>query len=473
MAGGTWTSQNKRRPGAYINTQGVAQDRPTTSIGRTLLIGSANLNWGAKGVIELNAESDIKALLGTTLANPRLAALKETMKSALTVLYLNNNDGAKATVAEATLPWNFTAKYAGTVGNNITVNVEKDATDPTLITVTTVFGTTVVDSQTVRTITARGLKGNAYIDVAFTGDNTEPTPVVTPVEGGADFSATAGKAKLEALTATTSYQLAGGTTVPAEVTDLLEEAMANEDYQVVTTAGTAPDSDLHALVATATKRLREKEGYKIRAVVPLLEGSDGFDYEGVTAVRNGVELTDGTALDTTTATGWFAGRASAAAINESLTYAEYPGATAANPKLTNEQTIDALNAGQVVFTTRRNGTAVVEQDINTLVSFTDEKPKDYQKNRVIRTLDGIAMDTAESFESQFIGKVDNDPTGRDLFKANRVAYLRNLSDIHAILDFDPADLTVDAGEDKDAVVVTLNIQPVDAMEKLYMTVYVS
>ncbi|WP_461244458.1 phage tail sheath family protein [Secundilactobacillus muriivasis] len=473
MAGGTWTAQNKVRPGAYINTKSVPNPKPDTSLGRTLLVGAAELNWGAKGVTELDSESDFLAALGTTLDDPKLRALKETLKGALTVLYLNNNDGEKAKVEDVALPWNFTAKYAGTQGNKVTISIEKDPDDETRITVTTLYGTKIVDQQTVRTITASGLESNAYVDVAFTGDGTEPVGTVTAADGGADFSATAGEDKLVALAASTTYPLAGGTTEAAEMTDLLNEALDTEAFQVVTTAGYEADNDIHELVATATKRLRENDGYKIRAVVPLLEGASKYDYEGVSVVTNGVVLNDGTTLTNSEAAGWFAGASSAAKLDESLTYAEYPDAIGIYPKFGNEQIIRELQAGHVVFTQRRDGTVVVEQDINSLITFTKEKQDEFHKNRTLRTMDGIAMDTSEIFHSQFIGKVDNNATGRDLFKANRVAYLRSLETAGAIQNFDPVDITVDPGEARDAILVNLAITPVDAMEKLYMTIYVN
>lgn len=473
MAGGTWTTQNKRRPGAYINTKGVQQTQPEANIGRVLVIGSSELNWGPNGAVELTATSDFQAILGTGLEDNRLIPVREALKGAATVIYLNGNDGEKAKVADEKLPWNFTAKYPGTVGNTLTVTVEKDPDDETLITVKTLFGTTLVDEQVVRTTTASGLESNAYVDVTFTGDATDPVGDAEATDGGSDFTSEAGKAKLEALAASTSYTLAGGTTTPVDVTETLNDVLATENYNVVTTAGYALDSNLHALVATAIERLRDDEGYKVRAVVPLMEGAPKYDHEAVSVVSNGVELVDGTILTATQAAGWFAGASASADAGKSLTYVAYPDAVSAVPKRTNEQTIAALNAGEIVFTTLTDGSVVVEQDINSLVTISKDKLKAFQKNRVIRTLDAIATDTMDVFHTQFIGKVNNDSTGRSLFKANRVSYLKDLSDAGVINPVDVADLTVEPGEDRDSILVTLAITPIDAMEKLYMTITVN
>ena len=63
--------------------------------------------------------------------------------------------------------------------------------------------------------------------------------------------------------------------------------------------------------------------------------------------------------------------------------------------------------------------------------------------------------------------------GRNLFKADIIDYLNKLQNMAAVQNFDSTtDIEVLAGEAIDAVVVNLAIQPVDAMEKLYMTVNV-
>ena len=59
-----------------------------------------------------------------------------------------------------------------------------------------------------------------------------------------------------------------------------------------------------------------------------------------------------------------------------------------------------------------------------------------------------------------------------MFKANRTAYLQGLQAQSIIQNFTPTDLEVLGGEDSDAVVMNLSVQPVDAMEKLYVTITV-
>ena len=110
------------------------------------------------------------------------------------------------------------------------------------------------------------------------------------------------------------------------------------------------------------------------------------------------------------------------------------------------------------------------KDINSLVTITSETNQDFQKNRILRTLDDIRNDTKYVFSEYFLGKVDNNEDGRQAFKANRIRYFKDLEARGAIEDFKVEDIEVLRGELKESVVVNVKVKPVDSMEKLYMTV---
>lgn len=76
------------------------------------------------------------------------------------------------------------------------------------------------------------------------------------------------------------------------------------------------------------------------------------------------------------------GAQAGAKYNQSLTYATYPNAVAATPVMTNNQIISALNAGKLILAAE-DGKVRVEQDINSLVTYTTDIGKVYRKNRVI------------------------------------------------------------------------------------------
>ena len=135
---------------------------------------------------------------------------------------------------------------------------------------------------------------------------------------------------------------------------------------------------------------------------------------------------------------------------------------------------DALSVGKFIITYRQDGAVCVEKDINTLHTFTVDKNYAFSKNRVVRCLDEIGNSTALIFNRNYAGKVDNDSVGRNQYKTELISMFDSLVGIRAITNFDGAgDITILPGEAVDSIVVDAVVQPVDSMEKLYMTVNVN
>lgn len=441
---GTFTAQNKVRPGAYVNVVGDGVVSEVSNAGTLLLFSDQQLDWGATGAITLTASSDFKKLLGTGLTDPKLAALNEALKDAETVKFVNLNGGDKAKATAD--PFEVTAKYPGARGNDITFSLEADPGDNTKATAKTILGTEVVAEDSITWAGLADYTGNDYVDVKPKSDSS-----------ASNFT-------------TVSVKLTGGKTTLADLASAMTDALNNEEFAVATTGGISAESNAHVLLAQGIKRLRENEGLKVRGVVPFYTPAN---YEGISQVANGYVLGDGTVISATLAAARFAGMSANADEVTSLTYANVNDAVAASPKLDDEATKKALTAGKIVFTTRRGGNVVVEQDINSLTSFSSKKPNSWAKNRVVRVMDTVAQYCEDTFENSFIGTQTNNAAGRDLFKANIASYLAVEESEGAIDTFDPAtDITVAQGADKDSVVVNLTITPTDSMEKLYMTITV-
>ena len=431
MAGGNFTTQNKVRPGAYINFQAEVSTGTSDAVGGVVTL-PLEVDFGPSGVVAISAETDLTAF-GYGLGDKPLQPLREVLKNANTVLVFRIGGGSEATGTGQGLT--ATAKYAGERGNAIHVVIETQANGATKV--DTVLAGKIVDSQNVAS-----------------GADLKDNQLVT-------FTAT------EALTDGT-IQLSGGANSTGTGADYAAyfEAIQVYDYNVM--ALPVADSETKALAAGFTRRLREQEGKKVQVV---LGNYDGADYEGVINVANGVVL-NGEVLTPEQTTAWVAGASAAAGVANSLTYTPYQGATDASPRFTNVETIEQIQKGNIVFTEKR-GQAVIEQDINTLVSYSAEKNQDFAKNRVLRVLDNIANNTKITFEDNYIGQVNNDVDGRELFKADRIAYFDSLVAAGAIEAFEADDIQVLAGNAKDSIVVNVAVTPIDAMEKLYMTVEVN
>lgn len=437
MAGGTYTSQNKVRPGVYINL--VGEKKTVGSMGeRGTVSVPLNLNWGqSKAVIAINASDDLRSLLGYDLSAPELLLVREAFKKAKTLLLYRLNEGTKATAVAGSLT--LTAKFGGVRGNDITVAVKQNVDDEARFDVITFVAKEAVDSQTAANIAE--LKSNAFISFGGTGALTLAAGV--PLVGGSN-----------------------GTITNQDHTDYLAQ-IELKDFNTI--ALVSADLSLKSVYAAFARRLREEEGRKIQVVLANYPSADS---EGVISVKNGVKLQDGTVLDAQKATVWVAAATAGAPMNKSLTYEAYEEAADADIRYTNSQTVEALQAGEFLFTVS-GGRVIVEQDINTFTGYSPEKGKAFSKNRVIRVLDGIANDFKHIFESFYIGKVDNNADGRSLFRNECLKYLNNLQSLNAIQNFDAqADLSVAAGVDTDSIIIEAHIQPVDSVEKVYMKVTV-
>jgi hypothetical protein len=437
MAGGNFTTQNKVRPGVYVNFKsapgalGALGERGVVSL-------PMSLSWGQpKSILTIEAGEDTMDKLGYPITHPSLLLVREALKRAKTLLLYRLNTGTKAVVTSGNLT--ATAKWGGVRGNDLSIVIQTNVDDEDKFDVKTLLSGDEVDSQTVADISE--LVANDWID--WSGTGSLATTAGAPLVGGADGTVTN--------------------------QDYLDYLAAVEIHDVNTIALPTTDNTAKAAFVSFCKRLRDDEGKKIQVV---LENYPSADYEGVISVKNGVILDDGTTLTAAQATAWVAGATAGAQVNESLTYAAYDGAVDVATRYTNSQIIAALQAGEFVFTPN-NGRAIVEQDINTLTTFTPDKGKSFSKNRVIRVLDGINNDFIRIFSEFYLGKVPNNDDGRNLLKGECVNYLNTLQGIAAIQNFDSqTDITVAAGNDVDAVVIDVAVQPVDSIEKIYMTVTV-
>jgi hypothetical protein len=426
---------NKVRPGVYINF--ASERQALGALGeRGIVTMPLPLSWGpSKQIITINAGDDTFDVLGYDITAPQLLLIREALKRAKTLLLYRLNDGDKATATIGGMT--VTAKYSGVRGNNITIVVQANVDNPSMFDVQTLVEGREVDVQTVSTIGE--LRENAW--VTFSGTGT--------------------------LTETAGVNLAGGTDGEVTNADYMDYLAAIELHDFQTMAAPVTDETLKGIFVSFVRRLRETEGKKIQVVLPDYPSAD---YEGIISVKNGVILADGTVIDKVKATAWVAGATAGANVNQSLTYTAYDDAIDVDTRYTHSQIEQALLNGEFLFVPS-DGRAIVEQDINTFTSYTPEKGKHFSKNRVIRVLDGIANDLKRIFEQYYIGKVNNDADGRNLFKNEIINYLNTLQEIGAVQNFDTQnDVKVLPGNDVDSIYVELYVQPTDSVEKIYMKI---
>lgn len=435
MAGGTWEKQNKIRPGAYINFKSKKKEESVLGE-RGIVTMPLSLPWGPeKEVITIHADDDLSKVIGINIVDDSALLIREVFKKAKTLLLYRLNEGTKATATLEGLTIN--ARYSGTKGNNITIVIQNSVDNEDMFEVITIFEGNKVDRQLVKKIGE--LKPNDYVEFKGTGE----------------------------LKASAGVPLKGGTDGTVTNKDYIDYLAAIELYDFNTIGITSKDESIKAIVTTFIKRQREREGKKIQAV---LENYPQADYEGILSVKNGAILLDGV-IQAEQVVAFVAGATAGAKVNKSNTYAVYDGAMDVDKRYTNREIEDALKNGEIVFTIS-NGKVVIEQDINTFKSFSKNKGKEFSKNRVIRALDSINNDIKLLWETSYIGEGDNNTDGRNLFKKDIIKYLETLQGMNAVENVIPEDVQVSQGQDKDSVIARVGVQPIDAMEKLYMDVEV-
>ncbi|MBS6644546.1 MAG: phage tail sheath family protein [Clostridiaceae bacterium] len=441
MAGGTWKSQNKKQPGVYINVR--SNKKTSISPGdRGIVAVCEPLSWGPEGrLITVNAGDDYMPVIGYDETSSKALFLREIFKGsdhtagAVKVL-LYRPEAAGAAKAEKTIqPLTVTARYNGLRGNDISIAVAADPDAEGSYTVQTIVDGTIRDAQTAKTV--EDLQANDWVEFSGTGALTASAG--TALTGGKD-----------------------GTAASAAHASFLT-ALEPHEFHILIYDGT--DNTVQAAYIAFAQRLRDELGKKCQLVTSGAECSS----EAVISVKNGVVLSDGTTLTPQQATWWVGGAEAGANYNESLVYAQYPGAVDVEPRLTNAEIDAALEAGQILFF-EEFGSVKVMSDINTLTSYQPEKGEEFSLNQVIRTLDTIANDVYKNFSLNYIGKTQNNEDGRMLLKAWIVGYLNEIQANGGIQNFEAEDVTVAAGTAINAVVILIAIQPVSAIEKIYITV---
>lgn len=448
MAGGIWTSQNKTLPGVYINVK--SQGNVNANVGPRGVVAIAEpLSWGPTGVVqEITPGESLVPYIGYDVTQPQALFLREMMKGSnvtsgpISILLYRptGTSGVAATGKIGALT--VTALYVGVRGNDVSIIISEEVDNEGTYDVQTVVDGSIVDDQAITDLSQ--LVANSWVKFSGTGTT---------------------------ITETAGQTLSGGVDPTVSATDYSTFLQVIEPYTFDVIAYDGTEQTVIQAYAAFAERVSDSIGKKCQAVAAG-QYAIAADSEYMIGVQNGVVLDDGTALTPQQAVWWVAGAEAGALYYQSLTYAEYPNAVAASPKLTESELTEAVQSGAFCFIDDF-GSAQVCTDINTLTTFTVDKGKEFRKNRLMRVLMQFSNDVYAYFATSYIGKVDNNDAGRNLLKGWIVGYLNEMQANNGVQNFTAEDVEVLPGSEVDAVVINVSIQPVDSVEKIYMTVTVS
>lgn len=427
LGGGTFTSQNKKLPGAYINF--ASAQKASSTIGeRGIAAMALELDWGKdESIIAVTGEEFAKnsvSLFGYDYADDKLKGLRDLFKNVTKAYLYKLNKGVQASNDIAT------AVCSGTRGNDLKIVIQKNVDDGTKYDVSTYLGTKEVDKQTVSKVSE--LVANDFVTF-----------------------------KDKALEVTAGKSLENGTN--GEVSGDAHQNFLDklESYKCNAVGCLSDVKSVSSLYVEYVKRLRDKLGIKLQAVVY----NNAADYEGVVNVKNTAEES------TTAAIYWVTGVIAGCEINKSNTNKTYDGEFDIVADYTQAQLEASIDAGEFVLHKVGDETRVLV-DINSLVTTTEEKGEDFKSNQTIRVLDQIATDVSSVFNTKYLGKIANNESGRTSLWNDVATLFKEYQQIQAIENFEDTDITVAIGNDKKSVSINSAVQIINAMEKLYMTVVV-
>ena len=432
LGGGTFTSQNKKLPGTYINFVSAASASAALS-DRGVATMPLELDWGTEGkVFEVSSEDYSKnsqKIFGYTADNAKMQGLNDLFIGVNKLYaYRLNAGGVKASNEYAQ------ALYSGVRGNDIRIVIQENADSEDMYDVMTYLGTEKVDEQTVSK--AAELTANDYVTF-----------------------------KEKELSVTAGVPLAGGTN--GTVDGASHQAYINkiEPYSFNTMGVVTSGDSTKRLYAAFVKRMREEVGVKFQLVLHNYSA----DYMGVINVKNKV-TDEGWAEGSLVY--WVTGAQSGCAVNKSCQNKRYDGAFTVDTDYTQNDLKTAIADGEFVLHNVSGDVRVLE-DINSMVSVSDTQGDVFKDNQTVRVIDQIGNDDAVLFNTKYLGVVPNNASGRVSLWADLVKIRQQLLELGAIENFTDTDVTVEQGDNRKSVVVTGSIQVVNAMSKVYMTITVA
>lgn len=432
LGGGTWVTQNKEMPGAYINFVSLA--RATAALSdRGIATMPLELDWGADNEVFTVTNEDFQKncmkIFGYAFDHEKMKGLNDLFINAKTLhAYRLNGGGTKAENDFAT------ALYSGVRGNDLKIVIQVNADDNSLYDVDTYLGTSKVDAQTVAK--AEDLTENGY--VKFKADAVLTVTAATPLDGGTNGTVDG-----------TSHQ---------NYLDKIESYSFNTMGVVVT------DETTKKLYAAFNKRLRDEMGIKFQLVIHNIAA----DYMGVISVKN--QTTD-EGWSKASLVYWVTGAECGCEVNKSCQNKIYDGSFSIDTNYTQTQLKQCIRDGEFVLH-RVNSDIRVLEDINSMINTTDECGDVFKDNQTIRVIDQLGNDDAVLFNTKYLGVVPNKASGRTSLWSDLKKLREDLQTMGAIENFTDADLTVEQGETKKSVVVNGTIEVVNAMSKMYMTTIV-
>lgn len=472
MAAGSFIFENKIRPGSYIQMKGVQSASNMMSERGTVVIidafDSGNL------ITELSAD---EILSGDSKYKGFPSEMFTSVRGVLPYVYpyvnkiiigrTNTTESVKATTvvkddSVVKKDMTVTANFAGKEGNKLSVIISSKSGK---YEVKTSINGVVFDSQLVSDCDDLVSNSQVTFDV--------PVGFGVPAFGTLDLmGGTSGESSLTDITS-----------ILSGIRDLHWNTLGYCLSAKMPDGNNTPIKDENVGVILAfIQSMREDSGKYRQAVVfcDVAEESSFSNYEGVIVIeqvfeiKNPLNVNKLWTLSPAESVGFVAALTAGSDVGVSNTYKQLPSSVIkVSPAINTNEAVEAeIAKGRLIFTTRSDGKLVIEQDINSLHEFTASRTYPFSKNRCIRALDEISNTKVLVWEKLYCGKINNDETGRSMFKSEIIRILNDIKSVGGIQPFATDDIKVEQGAKINEVRSYERITPVDSMEILYSYVTV-
>lgn len=471
MSGGTWTAGDvtspQTRPGAYFNLVAQAIDLlEAGQAGTVLIVGRSD--WGPVDTfVDITTEGEAERIYGTGLSITKL--IKQALRGGATTvkgLRITGTLGAKATATLddtlAASAIDVTAKYEGARANNFTLTVADHAvTGKTIelkesgVLLETFYAANGENDEFVANINdiseylTASIPGASDLTMADVSD----APMATGHSGQAVVAGdyTAAQTLAESESFDVYVQDDDTTTANQNAVAAWAELRRDAGDRFISVSGSAAAET----AATARTRAAALEGVSNVYVHPGFTDEDGVVFIGQEAAAR------------------VAGLIASRGFVRSITFAEVVGGSTIELAQTSADIGLSLEAGVCVLTAD-GSTIRVEKGINTFTSWdTDpDKDKSFTKIRTIKTLDAVVDGLDAGFKA-YIGDVTNDTDGQKSLLGAGQAFLDQLVQGRAIKPGAVVLLDDANPPTADQLFVKVGVTPLDSIEQVFTTVYVS
>lgn len=247
-------------------------------------------------------------------------------------------------------------------------------------------------------------------------------------------------------------------------------ALESYEFNIIVTDSTN-EADVNAVIAKV-KYWRDSIGKKVQAVYHSKSSVDDVNNIGIICVAaEAVVPADDNLHTATSSVYWVAGAMAGCAVNKSCTNMLYDGDLTLNLAYSQSELQSYLDAGKIIFH-QVYGEVRLLEDVNTLTETTDDQNDDFKYNQTIRVIDQIGNDIAYIFNTKYLGKIQNNASGRISLWSDIVRHHKELETMGAIEDFSSEQVVVQAGDSIRSVIVQDAIKITGTMSQLFMTIVI-